>query len=55
MKEINSVNDPRNIYKLSYTRQCILESLRLNNLVVTTFRTLLQDFTFDNKYFDSCY
>ena len=50
MKEINSVNDSSNIYELSYTRQCILESLRLNNLVVTTFRTLLQDFTFDNKY-----
>ena len=50
VKEINSVSDSNNIYELSYTRQCILESLRLNNLVVTTFRTLLQDFTFDNKY-----
>ena len=45
--EIKVSNDPT---KLSYIRQCILESLRLNNLVVTTFRTLLQDFTFDNKY-----
>ena len=44
--EIKVSNDPT---KLSYIRQCVLESLRLNNLV-TTFRTLLQDFTFDNKY-----
>ena len=50
VKEINSVNDPKNIYELSYTRQCIMETVRLINPLITTFRTLLQDFTFDNKY-----
>ena len=31
-------------------RKCILETLRLNNPVITTFRTLEEDYTFDNKY-----
>jgi len=39
-----------NIYKLVYLRKCILETLRLNNPVVTTFRTLLVDYEFDRKY-----
>ena len=39
-----------NIYQLTYLRKCILESIRLNNLVITTFRTLTQDFTFDEKH-----
>tara|TARA_Y100001936_G_C16086945_1_gene682477 strand:- start:1780 stop:3090 length:1311 start_codon:yes stop_codon:yes gene_type:complete len=53
--EINSI-DPnqklltKKIYKLSYLRKCIMESLRLNNVVITTFRTLLHDYTFDEKY-----
>lgn len=47
--EINS-KGPEQIHELSYLRKCILETLRLNNSVVTTFRTLLQDFSFDNKY-----
>jgi len=47
VKEINSVSDP---HELSYTRQCIMETVRLINPLITTFRSLLQDFTFDNKY-----
>ena len=31
-----------------YLRYCILEMLRLNNLVNSTFRTLCKDFTFDD-------
>ena len=56
VKEINSIDDDgastdsKAIYKLSYLRKCILETLRLNNPVITTFRTLTQDFSFDNKY-----
>ena len=53
--EINSI-DPnlelltKKIYKLSYLRKCIMESLRLNNVVITTFRTLTKDYSFDEKY-----
>ena len=60
IKEVNSINDDDindinqlnsdKIYGLSYLRKCILETLRLNNPVITTFRTLLQDFSFDNKH-----
>ena len=56
VKEINSIDDDgtstesKAIYKLSYLRKCILETLRLNNPVITTFRTLTQDFSFDDKY-----
>ena len=39
-----------NIYKLSFLRKCILETLRLNNPVITTFRTLTSDFTFQGGY-----
>jgi hypothetical protein len=38
------------IYNLTYVRQCIMETLRLINPLVTTFRSLSQDFTFDDKY-----
>ena len=34
------------IYKLSFLRKCVLETVRLNNPVITTFRTLLQDYSF---------
>lgn len=34
----------------SYLRKCILETLRLNNPVVTTFRTLLRDFSFNEEH-----
>lgn len=48
-------NSPQNIMKIqddpSHLRKCVLETLRLNNPVITTFRTLLKDYNFDNKYF----
>jgi len=47
IREINSIDEP---HKLSYTRKCILETVRLNNPVNTTFRTLLRDYTFDEKH-----
>ena len=34
---------------MSYLRNCILESLRLNNPLITTFRSLNKDFTFYGK------
>jgi len=54
-KEVYSVNDNNittheEIYNLSFLRKCVLETLRLNNPVVTTFRTLEKDYTFNNKY-----
>ncbi len=56
-KVIKEIKEPQfnntshtSIYKLEYLRKCILETLRLNNPVVTTFRTLLVDFEFDQKY-----
>ena len=39
------------IYQLSYLRKCVLEMLRLNNPVVTTFRTVLKDLQLDNHSF----
>jgi hypothetical protein len=33
-----------------YLRNCMLESFRLNNPVVTMFKTLLQDYCFSEKY-----
>jgi len=39
------------IYKLTYLRKCIMEMLRLNNPVVTTFRTVLKDLNLDNYSF----
>lgn len=46
----NDVNSHTSVYNLIFLRKCILETLRLNNPVITTFRTLTQDYTFDNKY-----
>ena len=40
----------RKIYELSYLRKCILETLRLMNPLITTFRTLTEDYSFDEKY-----
>lgn len=51
IREID-LSDPFQIYHLTYLRYCILELLRLNNSVVTTFRTLLQNFTFGDKMFN---
>jgi hypothetical protein len=55
IQEVNSIseytiNKYEEIYKLGFLRKCILETLRLNNPVITTFRTLEEDYTFDNKY-----
>ena len=44
--------DTKNIYSIYenyYLRACVLEMLRLNNPVVTTFRTTLKDIKLDNK------
>jgi hypothetical protein len=43
-------SNPTHIYNLTYLRKCILEILRLNNPVVTTFRTLLKDLKLDNYH-----
>ena len=50
--EVYSIDDAshNDIYKLPFLRKCILETLRLNNPVITTFRTLTEDYTFDSKY-----
>ena len=54
INEINSIKDKVNvskqIYELKILRKCVLEMLRLNNPVTTTFRTLEKDFIFDKKY-----
>ena len=53
VQEIYSINDCSNyeeIYNLRFLRKCILETLRLNNPVITTFRTLTEDYTFDNMH-----
>ena len=54
INEINSIKDKVNvskqIYELKLLRKCVLEMLRLNNPVTTTFRTLEKDFIFDKKY-----
>jgi len=48
-KVINEIKDnKKDIYKLIYLRKCILETLRLNNPVNSTFRKLLQDYKFEN-------
>jgi hypothetical protein len=47
-KLILEVNN-NTIFNLQYMRQCILETLRLNNPVISMFRTLEQDISFDNK------
>ena len=45
-----SGDESSKIYKMKYLRKCVLELLRLNNPVVSTFRTLLHNFQFDKKY-----
>ena len=39
------------IYNLTYLRKCVLEILRLNNPVVTTFRTVLKDLKLGDNNF----
>lgn len=46
----NTITTHEQIYNLSFLRKCVLETLRLNNTVITTFRTLEKDYSFDNKY-----
>jgi hypothetical protein len=36
----------------TFLRKCLLETLRLNNPVVTTFRTLLENYRYRSYYFD---
>lgn len=52
--EIHSLNKneetAEKIYNLTFLRKCILETLRLNNPVITTLRTLKKNYTFDEKY-----
>lgn len=54
--EVNSIVNTKiqitsdDIYNLKYLRKCIMETLRLNNLVMTTFRTLSRDYKFNDKY-----
>ena len=55
IKDVYSINDKhpnkyKKIYQLNFLRKCILETLRLNNPVITTFRTLERDYKFDDKY-----
>lgn len=56
IEEIYSINNnysnlSEKIYRLKFLRKCILETLRLNNPVITTFRTLEKDYMFSNKYY----
>jgi len=37
------------VFDLKYMRKCILETLRLNSPVISMFRTLEQDISFDEK------
>ena len=54
INEINSIesndNISKQIYEMKFLRNCVLEMLRLNNPVTTSFRTLEKDFTFNKKY-----
>lgn len=49
-KEQNNNDISKEIYNLKFLRKCILETLRLNNPVITTFRSLEKDYKFDDKY-----
>ena len=55
IQEVYSLNNSfitthKEIYNLTFLRKCILETLRLNNPVITTFRTLEKDYTFDTNH-----
>ena len=51
MNEINSIsNNSTSIYNSKVLRYCVLETLRLINPLITTFRTLLSDYRFDDNY-----
>jgi len=46
--DVGRIHSAEYVHNLKYLRNCILESLRLNNPVNSTFRTLLQDYNFGN-------
>ncbi len=48
-KVVQEINK-HDVYHLPYLRKCIMETLRLMNPLITTFRTLLQDYTFDKTH-----
>ena len=50
LKQID-LTDSFAIYNAKYLRRCILETLRSNNPVTSTFRTLLEDFRFEDGVF----
>ena len=50
IQEIHSLDNSKEIYHMKYLRKCIMETLRLINPLITTFRTLLEDYQFDEKY-----
>jgi len=51
IEEINASDGTyEGMYRLRFVRKCILETLRLNNPVITTFRTLTEDYRFDEKH-----
>ena len=51
LHEINSIsNNSHNIYNSKVLRYCVLETLRLINPLITTFRSLLIDYRFDDNY-----
>ena len=50
-QEIRSTeNNSISIYQMNYIRKCIMETLRLMNPLITTFRSLSEDYTFDENY-----
>tara|TARA_Y100000310_G_C20659620_1_gene803976 strand:- start:75 stop:1400 length:1326 start_codon:yes stop_codon:yes gene_type:complete len=50
LDEVQNTTNYQQIYKMTYLRKCILETLRLNNTVTTTFRTLEKNFSFDKNH-----
>jgi len=49
-KIINEIYD-NDVYNLGYLRKCIMETVRLNNPVVSLFRTLEKDLYIGNRFF----
>lgn len=51
MKQVN-LDDPMEVYQFPYLRACIMETLRLNNPVVSMFRTLEKPVKMGGKQFN---
>jgi cytochrome P450 len=49
-KVLMDIHNAKYPSQMGYVRKCVLETVRLNNPVVTTFRTLSKDFSFNKKY-----